>query len=167
MQQRLDLPPMNIAARRLAEDRSHQLFVLVAHAPSSRVQLDYISIRNTMPGPALPEEGYSWNALPVDTPRHGDASREPLYGTPGRRLRDMFAPQGLSLPLLVAKLLAVAGPQDPFVFCLQDLHGTAREAVSPQNSHLRRRVAQPADSQCHGRSITRRGCGSPVDYLWK
>ena len=53
MQQRLDLPPMNIAARRLAEDRSYQLFVLVAHAPSSRVQLDYIAIRNTMLGADL------------------------------------------------------------------------------------------------------------------
>src|SRR5438105_3087058 len=143
MQQRLDLPPMNVAARRLVEDRSHQLFVLVAHAPSLRVLLDYISIRNPMLGAGLS------GTLPVDTPRPGDASREPLYGTPGRGLGDMFAPQGLALALLAAKLVTVAAPEDPFVCGLQHLHGTAREAVSAQNGHLRGRVARPANSQCH------------------
>src|SRR5437016_9599168 len=54
-------------------------------------------------------------ALPVDTPRHGDASRESLYGTPRRGLGDMFAPQGLAPALLAAKPVTVAAPEDPFV----------------------------------------------------
>jgi hypothetical protein len=103
--------------------------------------------------------------LPLYTALNSDPTREALDGAAGSRFGNMLAPQGLALCRLTAKLLAVTRPLDALVLRLQDLHRTTREGISTQDRRLSVGTSSSRKSQCHAPSITRSGCGSPVDYL--
>src|SRR2546430_13058201 len=63
-------------------------------------------------------------ALPISGHRH--PACQALERAPGCRPGDVPAPQGLALSILAAKLVAVAGPQDAIILCLQHPHRAAR-----------------------------------------
>src|ERR1700722_18887097 len=102
---------------------------------------------------------------PLGAPLDCDPAGEALDGTARGRLGNVLAPQGLALRRLPTKLLAVTGPLDALVLRLQDSHGTTREGIRAQDRGFRVGPSSSRESQCHAPSITRPGCGAPVDYL--
>src|SRR6267143_6750785 len=101
--------------------------------------------------------------LPLEPAGHRHAACQALERAPGCRLGDVLAPQGLALAALAAKLVAVTGPQNAIMLCLQHLDRAARKTVSPEHFVLRVGAAAKADG--HEASRAHLPWGSPVDYL--